>query len=267
MSPNIRLPLLIIGAALMGCEESTGPAAESLGGAVDIRAVDDELPPNYGQMATILIAETWAGFRPGIAWGEGFMWHTGNAASQSLALTVRRGVEIVASGNAESHRHELLPVVFQPGFVDSLAVARNVPVQDECGLVVDVQVIHRAWHQFWTTSWNLLTWGAQAVSEEANARQPQCTCRGGGGGSEESSAYPQPLAALNASCSGQSGDGTTYDPGDKTDGETVTWDGGQGNGGSSECGAEAVVEYICIDVFDEEMQQWETWDCGYATTC
>jgi len=62
-----------------------------------------------------------------------------------------------------------------------------------------------------------------------------------------------------------SGSGTQYQPGDHTGGETVDWNTGVGNGGSSACGATAVVEYVCIDIWDGE--KWNEWSCGYATTC
>lgn len=66
--------------------------------------------------------------------------------------------------------------------------------------------------------------------------------------------------------SGGPASGTQFQPGQSTGGETVTWSGGVGNGGTSVCGSLAVVEYICIDVWDEEAG-WVEWDCGYATTC
>ena len=59
--------------------------------------------------------------------------------------------------------------------------------------------------------------------------------------------------------------GVPYEPGDYTGGGTVDWGTGIGNGGTSACGAEAVVEYICIDIMTE--QGWREWSCGYATTC
>ena len=72
---------------------------------------------------------------------------------------------------------------------------------------------------------------------------------GGGGGSGESSA------------------GTQYEPGDNTGGETVDWGTGVGNGGTSVCGTTAIVEYICIDIWDPATGTWSEWSCGYATTC
>jgi hypothetical protein len=63
-----------------------------------------------------------------------------------------------------------------------------------------------------------------------------------------------------------SGSGTQYQHGDYTGGETVDWNSGMGNGGTSVCGTDAKVEYICIDIWVEG-QGWVEWSCGYATTC
>lgn len=71
----------------------------------------------------------------------------------------------------------------------------------------------------------------------------------------------------NGSGGDSTGSGTQYYPGDNTGGETVDWSTGTGNGGGSACGAEAVVEYVCIDVWNAETQRWDGWSCGYATTC
>ncbi|HEX8696797.1 MAG TPA: hypothetical protein VF746_30540 [Longimicrobium sp.] len=79
------------------------------------------------------------------------------------------------------------------------------------------------------------------------------TCGGGTGGSGTTGEDP--------------GSGTQFYPGDYTGGETVDWETGKGNGGTSACGDKAVVEYVCIDVYNEETGQWEQWSCGYATTC
>lgn len=64
---------------------------------------------------------------------------------------------------------------------------------------------------------------------------------------------------------GGSGSGTQFGPGDSTDGETVDWKTGVGNGGSSVCGSKAIVEYVCIDILTED--GWVEWSCGFATTC
>ncbi|HET7233305.1 MAG TPA: hypothetical protein VFJ16_25055 [Longimicrobium sp.] len=63
------------------------------------------------------------------------------------------------------------------------------------------------------------------------------------------------------------GSGTQFEPGDYTNGETVDWNTGIGNGGISVCGTAAVVEYICIEIYNEFTGNWDPWECGYATTC
>jgi len=64
---------------------------------------------------------------------------------------------------------------------------------------------------------------------------------------------------------GSGGSGTQYSPGDSTGGETVDWGTGVGNGGSSACGATALVEYVCIDIMTDT--GWSEWGCGYVTSC
>lgn len=66
---------------------------------------------------------------------------------------------------------------------------------------------------------------------------------------------------------GGSGSGIPYSPGDFTGGETVDWGTGVGNGGVSVCGKEAMVEYVCIDFWNDGEQKWDAWSCGYSTTC
>lgn len=82
----------------------------------------------------------------------------------------------------------------------------------------------------------------------------------------------QPIGPGGGGCEGSGsgsgeGTGTQYEPGDSTGGETVEWETGIGNGGASACGDNAVVEYVCIDIWDAELGTWVEWNCGYATTC
>jgi len=79
-------------------------------------------------------------------------------------------------------------------------------------------------------------------------------CAGGGGSTGDGSG-------------GDTGSGIQYQPGDYTGGETVDFGTGKGNGGSSVCGATAVVEYACIDEWDPEKGEWSQWACGYVTSC
>lgn len=61
------------------------------------------------------------------------------------------------------------------------------------------------------------------------------------------------------------GSGIQYYAGDYTNGETVNWATGIGDGGTSVCGQDAQVEYVCIDIWDGA--NWDPYSCGYATTC
>jgi hypothetical protein len=114
------------------------------------------------------------------------------------------------------------------------------------------------------------------ISELHNATLYQVACSDGGNSpttfTEVDYAYDSPdddpnggSTCSDGSSGGSTGSGTYYSPGDNTGGETVDWNTGQGNGGSSVCGGTAVVEYICIDEWDGE--KWVEWSCGYATTC
>jgi hypothetical protein len=115
---------------------------------------------------------------------------------------------------------------------------------------------------------------------------------GGGGTSRELAEHTDPYASSydpyaaadysggGGTCSGMedstdsggtggtsTGSGTPYQPGDYTGGETVDWGTGEGNGGTSVCGDKAMVEYVCIEIYNEETGFWEEWGCGYVTTC
>lgn len=63
------------------------------------------------------------------------------------------------------------------------------------------------------------------------------------------------------------GSGIQFNPGDFTNGETVNWNTGIGNGGASVCGSRAEVDYVCIDTWNERTGSWEEWGCGYVTKC
>jgi hypothetical protein len=66
---------------------------------------------------------------------------------------------------------------------------------------------------------------------------------------------------------GSGGSGIQYQEGDHTNGETVDWNTGIGNGGDSACGEDAVVEKICIEIWNAIDNKWNVYSCGYATTC
>jgi hypothetical protein len=70
----------------------------------------------------------------------------------------------------------------------------------------------------------------------------------------------------DGSDTGGTGTGTYFDPGDYTGGQTVDFGTGEGSGNPSQCGLAAVVEYVCIDVWDPE-GHWTEWACGFVTSC
>ena len=76
-----------------------------------------------------------------------------------------------------------------------------------------------------------------------------------------------PVLSMSTDGGDCGGGGTQYQPGDYTGGETVDWGTGEGNGGTSACGDQAMVDYVCIDVYNEETGFGEEWGCGYVTTC
>ena len=82
---------------------------------------------------------------------------------------------------------------------------------------------------------------------------------------EESS--PEPGIYCPGNGGGGEGSGISYQPGDTTNGESVDWYTGKGNGGVSACGDKAVVEFACLDFYNEKTGNWDLYLCGYVTTC
>lgn len=122
-----------------------------------------------------------------------------------------------------------------------------------------------------------VVFGGQIVVSQNPIDLPQLVrvaCAGGGGGGDPAALISSPdydpysrLSTGGCSGGGESGgSGTPYQPGDHTGGETVSWGSGAGNGGTSACGADAVVEYVCIDYWVDGVG-WVEWGCGYVTTC
>lgn len=130
----------------------------------------------------------------------------------------------------------------------------------------------------WSREIGPLVFHAQLLVSEDPIDRPVLLRRGSGngGGCDQEDMYDvgyryyeDGLSPAESPCeggSGEEGSGTQYQPGDHTGGETVDWDTGVGTGGSSACGDDARVEYICIDIWVEG-QGWVEWSCGYATTC
>jgi len=64
---------------------------------------------------------------------------------------------------------------------------------------------------------------------------------------------------------GSGGTGEYYFPGTPSGGQRVYWQTGEGTGNPSICGQEAIVQYVCIDVYVNGA--WREYSCGFATVC
>ena len=229
------------------------------------------MPPEFQQTTDIL--EYWldVGFISEQAYGSAYMKYLGNYAAITLPLALLKNNTEVASTTGFAEQTSYLPAV------RTLTAVASLGLSGSCGHTVNGSAIFKAHSQFiLNKSW--LVWGGVGRSAHNTKSQPACTtctssvnfespdydpyskdqdgtdCDSGGDGSDGSGG-------------GGGGSGTQYNPGDNTGGELVSWSTGIGIGGWSACGSEAVVEYICIDVWNAETQGWDEWSCGYATTC
>lgn len=225
-----------------------------------------EMPPEFQQTAQIV--EHWLDV--GFAWDEAYayayMKYLGNYASISLPLTVLRNGSEVGKTAGFSEQTSFLPAVRTLNAVASLGVSES------CGHMANASAIYKVHNQFFLNkTW--LVWGAVGDSEHSSKSQPECGCTSPiNFESPEYDPYSSDQGGTDCDSGGDGsggggGSGTQYNPGDNTGGELVSWSTGIGIGGSSACGDDAVVEYICIDVWNPKTQQWEEWSCGYATTC
>jgi hypothetical protein len=111
-----------------------------------------------------------------------------------------------------------------------------------------------------------------AVLHVARFRNLACNRTGGTSGTLTGYEYdpyeesPPPAETCNGTGTGN-GTGIQFQPGESTGGETVDWNTGKGDGGTSACGEAAVVEYICVDLYNEQTGKWDTFSCGFATSC
>ncbi|HEU0016642.1 MAG TPA: hypothetical protein VFQ45_23370 [Longimicrobium sp.] len=144
-------------------------------------------------------------------------------------------------------------------------------VGKSCGLTISADVSFEAW-------WQSLLWGetnTQSEPRRDTREQEPCPCVVNEGDNEPAEGgfdpyYGEPPTAggdCDEGTGGEEPEGKQYYVGDYTGGETVSWHTGKGNGGTSACGDEARVDYVCIYEFNPETEEWELWDCGYVTTC
>lgn len=196
----------------------------------------------------------------GVAWA--WMQYWANYARLTLPLTLMFGNSEVTTSTGMTELASVIPATRE------MEARTSVGVYGSCGHTLNATGNFFVRHQVPIgKAW--FFWGEETATASATASQPDCTCK-------EStdlkySSY-DPYAESDPSGCGSEGEtstgtGTQYGAGDLTGGETVNWNTGIGNGGTSACGEEAVVDYICIDVWNEQTQSWEEWSCGYATVC
>ncbi|MBA3579030.1 MAG: hypothetical protein H0W42_03495 [Gemmatimonadaceae bacterium] len=224
-----------------------------------------EMPAEFRTGPSILAAWVDAGFVGNRAYGRGWMQYFANYAKITLPVTLIYDNRQVTSTTGYSELSSVLPAVREMEAYASLGVSGS------CGNTVNASGIFFVRHQI-PISRGWFQWGEETATDGGTKSQPACSC--GGATSLQDAAYdpyagdgPESPCADGGSSGGTSGSGTQFSPGSYTGGETVDWNTGIGNGGGSACGADAVVEYVCIDVWNSETERWDEWGCGYVTMC
>lgn len=211
------------------------------------------------------ITDRWvdAGFVSGKAYAQAAMTYLANYATTTVTATLLYNNSEVTKSTGFEERSYYLPLTRQ------LSAATSVAVNGSCGYTVNGNARFYVHNQFPLSKTGWFVWGRDSRTADQSASQPACSC---GSTAPLQDAGYDPYASdgdsYDCGTNGTSGgSGIQFHPGDNTGGETVDWNTGIGNGGSSVCGGSAVVEYVCIDVWNVETDSWQKWACGYATTC
>ncbi len=279
----LLLSATLCAAGVLACADSVAPdaaaAVDSTGAsAALLNDTSAQLSTSSGSLAVILDYWVDVGFQDDFAYGQGHMIFRGTSGEVTTFLTLRTPTATVATTEATRGVYGL------PFFTHSATSSAVLAVSKPCGYLAQARAEFRASDGIPPTPKTPgFTWGHVAESGDNWAHQPDCAppCVAGGTGTssgELAAVYDvayDPYATTEASCGGTGGTtggtggtgGTQYGPGDPTGGETVDWGTGIGNGGTSVCGQLAVVEYVCIDIYNESTGKWEQYSCGYATTC
>lgn len=205
-----------------------------------------------------------AGFTASRAWAAAGMDYYATDGTVTVQGTLFRNDRFITSSTGISSESSFLPAH------RSLTAYTSMGISGSCGYMVNSHGKFDILNKFLLKS-QWLKWGESTRTRDTTAVQPPCTCTEAT--TLQSSAYDPYSDGDDGSMpcgdsdSGGEGSGIQFKPGDNTGGETVDWTTGKGNGGSSECGAAAVVEYVCLDSWNEEKKQFEEWGCGYVTTC
>lgn len=224
-----------------------------------------EMPSEFRQAPGIYRFWVDAGFLSGRAYGQAGMEYFANHAEIFVQATLLRDYREITSTTGTDEHSFYFPATRQ------ITTSASVGVSSSCGHTVNARGHGKIRHQFPLSKAGWFQWGHAGLTGHNSASQPACTCTTTT--SLDDPAY-DPYSdgddgsmPCGESDSGGTASGIQFQPGDKTGGETVDWNTGKGNGGSSPCGAAAVVEYVCFDTWNPEKQQFEEWGCGYVTSC
>jgi hypothetical protein len=273
----MRVHRVLLGVCLAcvpaGCSENStivsppavpAPAA----GPTRMLASDGYEAPTYQTMAEVpediplarLISySSRVGWSGATASGFASMEGTANRIDQTLNLSIIHDYQTVGSVQVTAHEGAFWGGRLVMGTPIEYTVART------CGQVANLNTFHSARVVVFVEAGLVTLSQAGADSHDG---KPQAACASNPCGSVTQVSYDPYSSETGCEAEDDGGStGTQYQLGDHTGGETVGFGTGMGDGGSSSCGQEAVVEYVCIDVYDEETGTWDEWACGYATTC
>lgn len=222
-----------------------------------------QMPPEFRDPPNILSYWVDAGFIGNQAYGSASMRYRANYAKIALPIVLLYNNSEVTKTTGITEQTHYLPMI------RDIQASATLGVSGSCGHRINATGLFNIHNQF-PLGKGWFAWGAQGVSGGATAAQPACSCsdtRRVHEAGYDPYSRDQGESACDGSGGTSGGSGTQYQPGDYTGGEQVSWNTGMGIGGSSSCGSNARVEYVCIDYWDEARQSWVHWACGYVTTC
>lgn len=167
-----RLPLLLLGAAILGCEDPVSPVAEAdplpaaeqpASTSVTVNTSGDFEEPPIIEKATIDV-----GFSMGYAWAQAYMQFVANWARQTADLWVRKGTSTVAHRTGESHGSWIAP------WRRSLWTHATARVPETCGHVADAKGRHEAASQIPVNSSEVVRLWRTVKTSNQGTYQPSC---------------------------------------------------------------------------------------------
>ncbi|MGK2934460.1 MAG: hypothetical protein ACSLFE_04355 [Gemmatimonadaceae bacterium] len=222
-----------------------------------------EMPSEFQKPTAILDYWVEARFFDQLAYGNGSMTYFANHAKVTLPVKLLYKNSEVTSTVGVAEETHFLPALRQLGAMATL------PAGGSCGYTVTVSGEFYAHNQFlYNKSW--LVWGETKRSSTNSASQPACSCTDAPRlqtADYDPYSRDQGESGCNDGSGGGGGSGIQYKVGDYTNGETVSWSAGTGNGGTSLCGSAAMVDFVCLDFWNAETQKWQEWSCGFITYC